>query len=87
MQKLVRSIVEEATLDEYDLLTPATEIKQTINDRLIIALPSSPDDLSAITPSMINSGSIGNSIPPDVFMRSDGCRRSWRKTQYLSDKF
>ena len=52
------SIVGEATLDEYDLLTLVTEIEQRFY-----------------------------SIPPDVFMRSDGYRRSWRKTQYLSDKF
>ena len=83
----MRSIVGEATLDEYDLLTLVTEVERILNDRPITALPSNPDDLSAITPSMIISGSIGDSIPLDVFMKNDGCRRSWRKTQYLSDKF
>ena len=81
VRKLVLSIVGEATLDEYDLLTLVTEIERILTDRPISALPSSPDDLSAITPSMIISGSIGDSIPPDVFMRSDGYKRSWRKTQ------
>ena len=76
VRKLVRSIVGEATLDEYDLLTLVTEIERILNDRPIAALPSSPDDLSAITPSMIIFGSIGDSITPDVFMRSDGYRRS-----------
>ena len=80
MRKLVRSIVGEATLDEYDLLTLATEIERILNDRPITAVPPR-------TPSMIISGSIGDSNPPDAFMRSDGYRRSWRKTQYLSDKF
>ena len=83
VRKLVGSIVGEATLHEYDLLTFVTEIEQILNDRPITTLPSSPDDLSAITPSMIISGSIGDSIPPDVFMRSDGYRGSWRKTQIL----
>ena len=83
----MRLIVGEATLDEYDLLTLVTKIEQILNDKPITALPSSPDDLSAITPSMTISDSIGDSIPPDVFMRSGGHRRSWQKTPCLSDKF
>ena len=87
VRKLMRSIVGKATLDEYDLLTLVTEVERILNDRPITALPSNPDDLSAITPSMIISGSIGDSILLDVFMKNDEYRRSWRKTQYLSDKF
>ena len=60
----MRSIVGEATLDEYDLLTLVTEIERILNDGPITALPSIPDDLSAMTPSMIISDSIGDSIPP-----------------------
>ena len=80
-------MVGEATLDEHDLLTLVTKIERILNDRPITALLSSPDDLSALTPFMITSGSIGDSVTPDVFMRNDEYRRLWRKTQYLSDKF
>ena len=87
VRKLIRSISSEATLDEYDLLTLITEIERILNDRPITALPSSPEDLSAITPAMIVSGSVANSLPPDEFIKTDGYKKSWRKTQYLADLF
>ena len=87
VRKLIRSISGEATLDEYDLLTPITEIERILNDRPITALPSSPEDLSAITPGMIVSGSVANYLPPDEFIKADGYKKSWRKTQYLADLF
>ena len=83
----MRSIVCEATLDEYDLLTLITEIERILNDRPIAALPSHPDDLSAITPAMIVKGSVADSPPPDAFVKADEYKRSWRKTQYLADIF
>ena len=59
----MRSIIGEATLDEYDLLTLITEIERILNDRPITALPSHPDDLSALTPAMIDTGSLADSLP------------------------
>ena len=87
VRKIMRSIVGEATLDEYDLLTLITEIERILNDRPITALPSHPDDLSALTPAMIVTGSVDDSLPPDVFVKADGYKGSWRKTQYLADIF
>ena len=46
-----------------------------------------PDDLSALTPNMILTGVTYENAPPDVFMKSDVYRRSWRKTQLLADEF
>ena len=69
VRKIMRSIVGEATLNEYDLLTLITEIERILNDRPITASPSHPDDLSAITPAMIVTGSVANSLPPDVFLK------------------
>ena len=85
VRKIMRSLVGEATLDEFELLTLITEIERILNDRPIIQLPSKPDDLSAITPSMILSGSVESDAPFDVFIKADSYRRSWRKTQYLAD--
>ena len=80
-------LTDKATLDEFDLLTLVAEIERIMNDRPITKLPSGPDDVATLTPSMVISGSVGDSLPPDVFMKSDGHRRSWRKTQYLADIF
>ena len=69
------------------MLTLITEIERILNDRPIAALPLSPDDLSAITPVMIASGSVANSLPPDEFIEADGYKKYWRKTQYLANLF
>ena len=84
---LMHLLTDKATLDEFDLLTLVAEIERIINDRPITKLPSSPDDVATLTPSMIISRSVGDSLPPDVFMKSDGYRHSWRRTQYLADIF
>ena len=87
VRKLIRSLVAEATLDEFDLLTLVAEIERIINDRPITGLPSSPDDAATISPSMIISGNMCDSLPPDTFVKADGFRRSWKKTQFLADVF
>ena len=87
VRKIFRSLVGEATLDEFDLLTLITEIERILNDRPITYLPSSPDELAALTPSMILTGSISPGVAPGIFMKGDAYRRSWRKTQYLADQF
>ena len=71
----MRSIVDEAALDKYDLLTLITEIERILNDRPITALPSHPDDLSALTPAMIVTGSVADSLSPDVFVKADGYKK------------
>ena len=68
-------------------LADSTEIEAILSGRPISALPSHLDDLSAITPVMMVFGSVADSLPPDVFIKADGCKRSWRKMQYLADVF
>ena len=87
VRKLMRSIVGEATLDEFDLLTLIIEMERILNNRPITSLPSAPHDLSAITPSMIKTGSVADSLPPDEFVKADAYKKSWRKTQYSADLF
>ena len=53
VRKIFRSVVGEATLDEFDLLTMVTEIESVLNDRPITHLLSTPDDFDALTSSMI----------------------------------
>ena len=62
-------------------------MEKIINDRPISELPSSPDDPVALTPSMLLTGSIDDSASPGEFLRTDGYRRSWKKCQYLADRF
>ena len=68
----MRSIVGEATLDEYNLLTLITEIERILNDRPITALRSHPNDLSALTPAMIVTGFVA-AILAVKFLESISC--------------
>ena len=58
-----------------------------LNNRPITALPSSPDDWTALTPNAILTGSLADDVPPDKFLKADAYRNSWKNTQYLLDKF
>ena len=86
-RKIFRAVVSEATLGEYDLLTYVAEIERIINNRPITSLPSDPDDWAALTPNAILTGSLADDAPLGVFLKADGYRHSWKKTQYLADKF
>jgi len=77
----------ECTLNEFDLLTLLTKVERILNDRPITRLPSEPDDLAGLTPSMLLTGCLADGAPPGVFLKADGYQRSWRKTQYLADLF
>ena len=46
-----------------------------------------PNDLFALTPNMILTGITSENAPPDVFMKFDVYRHSWRKTQFLAAEF
>ena len=87
VRKILRSVVGEATLDEFDLLTLLTEIEHILNNRPITDLPSSPNEFAALTPGMILISSVDDSFPPGVFVRADGYKRSWKRSQFLVDEF
>ena len=50
-------------------------------------MPSSPDEFAAFTPGIILTGSVDDSFPPGVFVRADGYKRSWKRSQFLADEF
>ena len=87
VRQILRSVAGEATLEEFDLLTLMTEIERILNNRRISDLPSSPDEFAALTPNMILSGCMDDAVPPGVFLKADGYRRPWKKTQFLADNF
>jgi len=60
VRKIFRSVVGEATLDEFDLMTLVTEIERILDDRPNAHLLFTPDDLDALTPSMILTASLGD---------------------------
>ena len=49
VRKILRSIIGEETLKEYDLITLLIEVKRILNNRLISETPSSLDDILRFT--------------------------------------
>ena len=86
-RKIFRSITSTCTLNEFDLFTYVVEIERILNNRPITKLPNSPDDWTALSPSAILSGSLADDVKFDSFMKADAYRHSWKKTEYLADKF
>ena len=79
-RKIFQSLIGgECTLNEFNFLTLLTEVERILNDRPITRLPSEPDDLAALTPSMLLTGCLADGAAPGVFLKADGYRRSWRK--------
>ena len=86
-RKIFRSIVGESTLTEYDLMTYIVEIERILNNRPITKLPNSPNDWAALTPNSILTGSLADDVTHGTFLKADGYRSSWKKTEYLADRF
>ena len=85
--KILRSIVVEATLEEYDLITLLTKVERILNNRLISDTPSSANEFAALTPSMLLTVVLDDGPLSGVFLKIDGYKRSWKKTQYFANQF
>ena len=87
-RKVFRSIVTHATLNEFDLLTYVAEVERVINNRPITAMPSSPDDWAALTPSAILTGSLGpTDESSERLLKAETYKSAWKKTQFLTERF
>jgi len=58
-----------------------------LNNRPLTAVSDHPDDLSTLTPVSILTGCVASSFPPDVLVRADGYRSSWRAVQWMANQF
>jgi len=66
--KLMRLIVGEASLDDFDLATLVAEIVRILNNRPLTDVSSEPKDFSALTPHMLLTGAFDDAMGPDLFM-------------------
>ena len=86
-RRIFSSIVKTSTLDDFDLLTFVAEIERILNNRPVTAIASTPEDLDALTPNSILTGCLCEDVPTGSFLKGDAYRRSWKKSQYLADRF
>ena len=87
VRKHFRLVVGETKLDDFELVTFAAEVERILNDRPLTDVSTDPDDLTALTPSMLLHGIIQPSLPADVCTKKDLYRKSWQKGQALADQF
>ena len=86
-REVFHSIVTQATLSQFDLLTYVAEVERIINNRPITAIPSSPDNWTVLTPSAILIGSLGpTDESSEKFLKAETYKSAW-KTQFLTKRF
>ena len=87
VKRILRLLTNEKILDEESLHTFVVEVESILNNRPLTSVSDHPDDLAALTPMSVLTGSIDASLPPDVFIKADGYKRSWRSVQWMADQF
>ena len=90
VRKTMASLMAERhlrTLTDEGLVTLLKEVEYILNCRPLTPVSTDPDAFEALSPIMLLTGSIGPGLPPDVFVKSDGLRSSWRACQLQADEF
>ena len=72
----------DETLDTY-----LKEAESIVNLRPLTKLNGDPEELPALTPSMLLTGSLAPTLPVDVFHTSDQLKNDWRYTQIAAQQF
>ena len=75
------------TPTDETLQTYLKEAEGIINHRPLTKLNGDPEELLALTPSMILTGSLAPPAPVDVFYTADQLRNDWRYTQIAAQQF
>ena len=90
MRKTLVALMDDKklkTLTDDGLETLFREIQMILNSRPLTKTSNDPDQMKALNPQCILTGSVGPTNPPDVFLQSDGLRASYRLTQAYAEEF
>ena len=86
-KKILQFLLRDRILDEESLHTFMVEVEWILNNRPLTPVSHSPCVVAALTPMALLSGCTAPPLPPDVFIKDDGYRRSWRPAKLHSDCF
>lgn len=81
------ALAGERRMDDFSFYTLLTKVERILNSRPITAVGDDPRDLKTLTPGMLLTGRLDPGYPPDVFVKADGYRKSWRMVQWMADQF
>ena len=87
IRKILRVMTHEYIMTEEQLSTFLVETEKIINDRPLTPVSDHPHDLSTLSPRALLLRRLDTTEAPDVFIKADGYRRSWRAVQLLLDRF
>ena len=73
--------------DDEILITVLKEAECIINNRPLTQIDGEAENIPALTPSMLLSGSLHPAAPVDTFHTSDQLKRDWRYTQIAAEQF
>ena len=87
VRRILTALAGERVLTDECLSTFVTEVERILNDRPISAVSSDSRDLKALTPNSLLLGNINPVVPPNVFIKAEGYRNSWKLVHWLADEF
>ena len=88
VRKILRSVIQQQTLDDECLLTYMCVIENIINNRPITRVSDDVKDLQPLIPSMLLHIKSDAALPPGQFEPTDVySRKHWKRVQYLADLF
>ena len=88
MKHHLRRVMKNAVLTFEEMTTVLCQIEQVLNNRPLMALTNNPDDIYALTPSMLVNGSRLDAIPQPGLQKADQCPvKRFRALQQLLSQF
>ena len=87
IKRIMTRLVGNRVLDDDALHTFALEVERILNSRPITPLSDDPMDGACLTPNMLLNTKLDMCVAPDVFMKPDEYKKSWRLVQRLADLF
>lgn len=88
VRTVVKALAKEQILTDEHLQTLMTECEKIINNRPLTTVSGDPNDLPALTPSMLLLMKFNPSIPSGIFVKEDiFAKRWWKQVQYLASVF
>ena len=86
-KRTLTAVVAGRSRDDEAFMAFLAEVERIMNNRPLTPVPSSPNDLSALTPNALLKGKLDDTLPSRVFMKADGYRKSWGMIGWLADQF
>ena len=76
------AIIQSTCLDDQAFIMFATKVELIFDDRPLSSVSADSKDLLPLKFNTLLKGSFDSSLPPDVFIKADEYRKSWRKVGY-----